>query len=85
MCFLIGQMKGLTYMQYRDYQAAVNVFLKVQAYDTHVQSQRLNGDLTVSYYSFADSIEQTQYTQGRMLLIQNDPGNAAKYIPVEKL
>lgn len=77
-------MKGLTYMQYRDYRIAVNTFLKVQEYDKAIQAERLSGK-TVSYYVFADSTEQTRYTQGRMLLIQNDPANAARYVPVEKL
>jgi hypothetical protein len=72
-------------MQYKEYSAAVNVFLKVQAYDTSVALQRKEGNPSVSYYIFASSKEQTQYTLGRMLLVQNDPTNASKYIPVEKI
>jgi len=85
MCVTLGQMKGLTYMQYKEYSAAINIFFKVQAYDTSVALQRQGGNTTVSYYIFASSKEQTQYTLGRMLLIQNDPNNASNYIPVEKI
>lgn len=85
MCFLLGKMKGLTYMQYRDYKAAVNTFFRVQAYDAAIYRQRLSGKTDVSYYSFANSTEQTQYTQGRMLLIQNDPLNIDNYKEIEKI
>ena len=85
MCFLLGKMKGLTFMQYRDYKLAVNTFLRVQAYDAAIQSQRLNGYTDVSYYSFANSSEQTLYIQGRMLLIQNDPLNIDNYKEIQKL
>jgi hypothetical protein len=78
-------MKGLTYMQYREYKTAVNTFFRVQAYDNAVRIQRLQGKTDISYYSFADSSEQKQYIQGRMILIQNDPLNLAKYITVEKV
>ena len=85
MCFILGQMKGLTYMQYRDYKTAVNTFFRVQDYDTAIAFLRQQGKTDVSYYVFKDSAEQTQYTLGRMLLIQNDTKNAANYIPVEKI
>lgn len=85
MCFILGKMKGLTYMQYRDYKAAVNTFFRVQAYDAAIQSQRLTGKTDVSYYSFANSSEQKQYNQGRMLLIQNDPLNINQYKEIEKI
>ncbi len=85
MCFLLGKMKGLTHMQYRDYRVAVNTFFRVQAYDAAIYRQRLKGYTDVSYYSFANSTEQTQYTQGRMLLIQNDPQNIDNYKEIEKI
>ena len=85
MCFLLGKMKGLTYMQYRDYKAAVNTFLRVEAYNADIRSQRLSGKTDVSYYSFENSSEQKQYTQGRMLLIQNDPLNINNYKEIEKI
>lgn len=85
MCFIIGQMKGLTYMQYKEYKNAVNTFFRVHAYDTAIAFQRQQGKTGVSYYTFANSTEQTQYTLGRMLLIQNDSANASSYIPVEKI
>jgi len=72
-------------MQYKEYKAAVNTFFRVQDYDTAIAFLRQNGKLDVSYYVFKDSTEQTQYTQGRMLLIQNDSKNAARYVPVEKI
>ena len=78
-------MKGLTYMQYKEYKNAVNTFFRIQAYDTAIAFQRQQGKTDVSYYSFANSTEQTQYTLGRMLLVQNDPTNTSKYIPVEKI
>lgn len=85
MCFIIGQMKGLTYMQYKQYKAAVNTFFRVQAYNTAIAFQRQQGKADVSYYVFKDSAEQTQFTLGRMLLIQNDPKNANNYISLEKI
>ena len=78
-------MKGLTFKQYRQYKDAVNTFFKVQAYNTNIRNLRLQGVTTVSYYTFADTTEQKQYTLGRMLLIQNDPTNASSYVPVEKI
>ena len=85
MCFLIGQMKGLTFMQYRQYKDAVNTFFKVQEYDRAIYNKRLQGLTGVSYYTFANTNEQNQYTLGRMLLIQNDPSNASNYVPVQKI
>jgi len=85
MCFILGNMKGLTYMQYKEYKAAVNTFFRIQAYDTAIAFQRQQGKLDVSYYVFRSTTEQTQYTQGRMLLIQNDSKNAARYVPVQKI
>ena len=85
MCFLLGKMKGLTYMQYKEYKAAVNTFLRVQAYDAAILSQRRSGYTDVSYYSFESSTEQTQYRLGRMLLIQNDPLYIERYKEIEKI
>ena len=85
MCFLLGKMKGLTHMQLRDYKTAVNIFFRVQAYDAAIYRQRIRGITDVSYYTFSNSTEQTQYTIGRMLLIQNDPINASTYVPIEKI
>jgi hypothetical protein len=85
MCFILGKMKGLTYMQYKEYKTAVNTFFRVQAYDAAIYNERLQGAASVSYYTFANSTEQTHYTLGRMLLIQNDPDNATKYVPIEKI
>ena len=72
-------------MQYKEYKAAVNTFLRVQAYDTAILLQRRSGYTDVSYYTFADSTERTQYTEGRMLLIQNDPLNIERYKEIEKI
>jgi hypothetical protein len=85
MCFILGKMKGLTYMQYKEYKTAVNTFFRVQAYDSAIYLQRQRGIKDVRYYTFINKIEQSQYTLGRMLLIQNDPANAKTYVPVEKI
>ena len=85
MCFILGKMKGLTYVQYLEYQLAVAIYLRVEAYNLNVYNQRKGGNLNVTYYNFPSTTEVTQYTQGRFLLVQNDPANASKYTPVEKI
>jgi hypothetical protein len=72
-------------MQYSDYKRAVNVFQTVQAYNLKVQTQRKNGNTSVSYYVFSSNAEETAFNIGNMLLIQNDPKNAALYVPVQKI
>ena len=84
-CEAIATMKGLTYFQYRNYFAAINTFLTIDAYNLAIHNARVAGDTTKGYYTFTSETEHTQYTQGRMLLIQVDPKNAALYLPVEQL
>jgi hypothetical protein len=81
----LGSMKGLAYSQYLKYKEAISIFLKVQAYDTNIRLQRLGGNTDISYYTFANSTEQTKYTLGRMILIQNDPTRPELYLPIEKI
>ncbi len=81
-CFILGKMKGLTYSQFLLYSSAVATFNRVQDYNSNVSAQRAQGNNTLSYYQFSGKLEQDLYTQGRMLLIQNDPKNADKYTPV---
>ena len=84
-CEAIATMKGLTYFQYRTFFAAINTFLTIDAYNLTIRDARLAGDTTKSYYTFKSETEHTQYTQGRMLLIQTDPKNADLYLPVEQI
>lgn len=77
-------MQGLTYMQYRQYITAVNVFKTVEAYNANVSTMRGNGNLGVSYYVFNSSDDETKYRQGQFILVQNDPLNAASYTSVQK-
>ena len=84
MSFPLGKMKGLTFMQYREYSAAVNIFRTVEAYNANVSTIRGNGNLGVSYYVFNSSEDETRYRQGQFILVQNDPLNAASYTSVQK-
>ena len=77
-------MKGLTFMQYNDYSNAVNIFRTVEAFNSNVSTMRATGNKGLSYYTFKSSTEETNYTRGQYLLVQNDPTNAALYTPVEK-
>ena len=77
-------MKALTYAQLLKYSNAVSVFRRVEEYNASVAAKRLAGDLSPSYYEFANSDEQAQYTLGRFLLFQNDPAYA-NYVPVQKI
>ena len=83
-CFPIGNMKGLTFMQYRTYSHAVNTFTTVQAFNSNVSTLRAGGNTSLSYYTFNSILEETSFTLGNILLLQNDPKNASLYTPVEK-
>lgn len=78
-CFIIGKMKGLTLTQFRYYSDCTSIFTKVQAYNANISTLRAEGQVELSYYQFKTSEEATKFIQGRFLLIQNDPGNAASY------
>ena len=84
MSFPLGKMKGLTFMQYNDYSNAINIFRTVEAFNSNVSTMRSAGDKGLSYYIFKSTTEETNYTRGLYLLVQNDPTNAALYVPVEK-
>jgi len=84
MSFPLGKMKGLTFMQYNDYSNAVNIFRTVEAFNSNVSTLRGNGNVGLSYYVFTSTTEETNYTRGLYLLVQNDPVNAALYTPVQK-
>ena len=77
-------MTGLTNNQLIKYNQATSTFLRIQAYDTNIRSQRLAGNKTLSYYIFQEG-EKPLYTMGQFLLNQNDPNNAANYLDVVKI
>lgn len=81
-CFIVGKMKGLTFLQYRQYSYATSVFTRVQGYNANISTLRGNGDSTATYYQFASAVEREAFIQGQMLLIQNDPTNMAKYATI---
>ena len=83
-CFPLGNMKGLTFTQFRTYSTAITTFNTVQAYNSNVSTLRFAGNKSLSYYTFASSTEETNFILGNMLLLQNDPGNSNLYVPVEK-
>ena len=84
MCMPLGKMKGLTFMQYQQYKTSVGVFKMVEAYNANISTLRGNGDLSQSYYVFTGNEEETNYTNGQFILVQNDPKNASKYTSVQK-
>ena len=83
-CFIVGSMKGLTNAQLIMYNKATSTFLRIQAYDANIRSQRLAGNKTLSYYIFQEG-EKPLYTMGQFLLIQNDPNNTVNYQEVVKI
>jgi hypothetical protein len=84
-CFIGGKMKALTNSQLIKYTIAQGTFTRINNYNRSIQTKRLAGDTTASYYVFSNSNEQDLYTLGRFLLVQNDPNNAALYIPVDQV
>lgn len=77
-----GKMTGLTYAQYRDYKNAVATYTKVENYNSNVSTMRGQGSSDATYYEFPTNQEQTTYTLGLMLLIQNYP--TITFTPVQK-
>ena len=84
-CFIGGKMQALTNSQLIKYTIAQGTFTQINNYNRTIQTKRIAGDTTASYYKFKDSNEQDLYTLGRFLLLQNDPNNAALYIPVDQV
>ncbi len=84
-CFIGGKMQALTNSQLIKYTIAQGTFTRINNYNRIIQTKRLAGDTYASYYAFKDSNEQDLYTLGRFLLVQNDPNNAALYIPVDQV
>ena len=84
-CFIAGIMKAMTSSQLQQYAEAQNTFLRVNAYNKDIQTRRLAGDTTATYYAFKGSNERDMYTRGRFLLIQNDPKNAAQYRVIQQV
>jgi hypothetical protein len=80
----LGKMMGLTFIQYRQYTTAINMFRTVEAYNSNVSTLRGNGDTGLSYYTFTSTTDEANYTMGQYLLVQNDPNNASKYTAVQK-
>ena len=83
-CFILGRMKGLTFTQFQTYSSAVGIFNRVQRYNANISTLRGQGDLTQRYYTFQSNEEESMYTMGRFLLVQNDPLNAQNYLPVSQ-
>lgn len=83
-CFPLGKMQALTYAQLIKYSIAVSIFRRVEEYNAKVAALRRSGDLSKTYYDFANTNEKAQYTLGLSLLTQNDPAYAS-YIPVQKI
>jgi hypothetical protein len=81
-CFIVGKMKGLTFTQYRIYSNATSIFTRVQAFNANVSTLRGLGNDKISYYQFGSAVEREAFIQGQMLLIQNDPTNAARYATI---
>ena len=77
-------MNGLTNAQYILYSQAQSTFLRIQAYDANIRTLRLAGNKSLSYYIFGEG-EQSLYTMGQRLLIQNDPTNSSNYQSVIKV
>ena len=84
-CFIGGKMQALTNSQLIKYTIAQGTFTRINNYNRSIQTKRLAGDTSASYYAFKDSNEQDLYTLGRFLFVQNDPTNAALYIPVDQV
>ena len=78
-------MKAMTTSQLKQYSEAQTTFLRINTYNQEIQTRRLAGDISATYYVFKDSNERNVYIQGRFLLIQNDPTNAAKYRVVQQV
>ena len=76
-------MKGLTYAQYIEYKTAIATYTKVESYNSNVSTLRgLGSGSSLSYYEFPTSQEETIYSLGLMLLIQNNPGTT--FTPIRK-
>ena len=80
-CFTLGKMNGLSYSQYMEYKHAVATYNKVESYNSNVSTLRGSGSSSVSYYDFQTNQEQTIYSLGLMLLIQNNPGMTFTPVP----
>ena len=78
----LGKMSGLTYSQYMEYKYAIATYNKVEAFNSNISTMRSMGQTMVSYYEFPTSQEETIYSLGLMLLIQNNPGKT--FTPIQK-
>jgi hypothetical protein len=81
----LGNMKALTYSQLNQYKQAMALFIRVQAYNQIVRNKRLAGNKEISYYTFANNTEETMFTLGQFLLVQNNPTNASLYNLIVKI
>ena len=84
-CFIAGKMQALTNSQLIKYTIAQGTFTRLNNYNRNIQTKRLSGNTSVSYYSFKNSDEQELYNLGRFLFLQNDPTNATLYEPVQQV
>lgn len=83
-CFIVGQMKALSYSQMSRFSLAQSTFIRINEYNKTIVTKRVGGDKTASYYTFKEG-EEVLYKQGQFLLSQNDPTNVSLYQSVAKL
>ena len=57
--------------QLTNYRTCIDVFDRVQGYNSNISSLRSKGNLTASYYQFMTTQEKNQYTKGLFLLTQS--------------
>jgi len=61
----------LTQSQLRYYKTSVQIFNRVQDYNSNISTLRSQGDSTLSYYQFISLEEKNNYTKGLFLLTQS--------------
>lgn len=67
-CFSLGPMRGLSFSQYKQYQAAWQIFNQVYTYNANVSTiMGINPTAQLSYWRFVDTREIQQYRQGQNL------------------
>jgi chorismate-pyruvate lyase len=69
-------MNGLTQSQKLQYTAAAATFIRIQAFNDTIKTNRQLGNISLSYYVFANNTEKETYRLGQFVLSQNDPSGA---------
>ena len=57
--------------QLRNYRTSIQIFDRIQNYNSNISTLRSQGDLTLSYYQFISSQEKNMYTQGLYVLLES--------------